>query len=145
MKTEKNNRIHFHGLRLTEEEEILLRSRMESASYKSVSRYMRDAALGRDIIVPRKIRMTDRGLRDQLNAVNTQLQRIGVNYNQVVATVNALAKRTDAKGNPVMNSASLELKLDRLYKITLKIPTLMQTAIDVVKSAENRIALRDTN
>lgn len=138
-----DNRVRFRGIRFTEKEEIILQQRINAAGYKSVSRYIRDCALGNGITVPRKIRLTDRGLRDQLNAINASIQKIGVNYNQVVAAINTLIVSTRENGAAPGVVHGLEKRLDKLYKETVKIPELMDVAIEVIKRAETKLNKED--
>lgn len=138
-----DNRVRFRGIRFTEKEEIILQQRINAAGYKSVSRYIRDCALGNGITVQRKIRLTDRGLRDQLNAINASIQKIGVNYNQVVAAINTLIVSTRENGAAPGVVHGLEKRLDKLYKETVKIPELMDVAIEVIKRAEAKINDKD--
>lgn len=139
MTDKPDNRVRFRGIRFTEKEEIILQQRINAAGYKSVSRYIRDCALGNGITVPRKIRLTDRGLRDQLNAINASIQKIGVNYNQVVAAINTLIVSTRENGAAPGVVHGLEKRLDKLYKETVKIPELMDVAIKVIKRAEAKV------
>lgn len=141
--TEYEKRNRFHNVRFTDKEEILLQHRLNTAGYKSISRYMRDCALGNGITVPRKIRLTDRGLRDQLNAINASIQKIGVNYNQTVHAINTLIVSVRENGAAPGVVHGLEKRLDKLYKETVKIPELMDVAIEVIKRAEAKINHED--
>lgn len=141
--TEYEKRNRFHNVRFTDKEEILLQHRLNTAGYKSISRYMRDCALGNGITVPRKIRLTDRGLRDQLNAINASIQKIGVNYNQTVAAISTLIVSTRENGAAPGVVHGLEKRLDKLYKETVKIPELMDVAIEVIKRAEAKVNNED--
>lgn len=143
MINKSDNRVRFRGIRFTEKEEIILQQRINAAGYKSVSRYIRDCALGNGITVPRKIRLTDRGLRDQLNTINASIQKIGVNYNQVVAAINTLIVSTRENGAAPGVVHGLEKRLDKLYKETVKIPELMDVAIEVIKRAEAKVNEED--
>lgn len=142
-KTEKENRTVVRSTRYTEKEYIQLQKRMLAMGYRSIARFTRDSVLGNGITVPRKIRLTDRGLRDQLNAINASIQKIGVNYNQTVAAINTLIVSTRENGAAPGVVHGLEKRLDKLYKETVKIPELMDVAIEVIKRAEAKVNHED--
>ena len=140
---EKENRTVVRSTRYTEKEYIELQKRMLAMGYRSIARFTRDCVLGNGITVPRKIRLTDRGLRDQLNAINASIQKIGVNYNQTVAAINTLIVSTRENGAAPGVVHGLEKRLDKLYKETVKIPELMDVAIEVIKRAEAKVNHED--
>lgn len=137
------NRTKRYTIRFTEKEDIAFKNKLAAAGYKSFAKYIRDCALGNGITVPRKIRLTDRGLRDQLNAINASIQKIGVNYNQTVAAINTLIVSTRENGAAPGVVHGLEKRLDKLYKETVKIPELMDVAIEVIKRAEAKVNNED--
>jgi len=128
--------------RFSETELIEFRSRMDAAGYKSTSRFIRDSILGRTMYVPKKVKLTDRGLRDQLNAILASIQKIGVNYNQVVKVINTMATRDPKEDKPAPSEIMLRQEMRRLEKMTMKVGDLMDTAIAAIETAEDKIQER---
>ena len=81
----KNNHIRYIHARLTEEEYAHMKLQMTTHGYPSISGYLRDLIMLKRL-PPRRVvcRITDRELRDRINILIYQVNKIGVNYNQVV-------------------------------------------------------------
>lgn len=129
-------------IRFTETEYIDFTRKMEDAGYKSIARYIRDSVLGRTMYVPKKVKLTDRGLRDQLNAILASIQKIGVNYNQVVKVINTMATGDSREDKPAPSKIMLRQEMRRLEKMTMKVSDLMDAAIAAIETAEDKIQER---
>ena len=77
-----NPRKRFVGLRFTEGEFEQIESQMKKADYISISKFIRDRALNKQIKVRKNIILTDRNLRNMINDITTRIAKIGVDYNQ---------------------------------------------------------------
>jgi hypothetical protein len=106
---------------------------MQNADYLSISKYIRDKALDRQIEIRRNIVLTDRNLRNQINALSSTVARIGVDYNQATRKFNTLAKMKRADGSPVINERAANYYLTRLHKLTRDLKAAMDKVIDLVE------------
>ena len=79
------------------------------------------------------MRVTDRELRDRINALVYQVNRIGVNYNQVVASWQRQAQQVRADGTPYLNTRSVETKLVELMRLTEGLRDEFAVILDVVR------------
>jgi len=118
--------------RVTEKEYAQIRMQMENVDILSVSKYIRARVLDETIPIHRKLVLTDRNLRNQINRLSTTITRIGTDYNQVTRRMNALMKTKNPDGSVVLNPRSTAFFLSRIYKDTLRIKELMNEIIDNV-------------
>ena len=119
-------------VRFTEKQYAQLRMQMENVDFLSVSKYIRARVLDERIPIHRKLVLTDRNLRNQINRLSTTITRIGTDYNQVTRRVNALMKMKNPDGSAVVNPRSTAFFLSRLHKETLQIKLLMEQVIETV-------------
>ena len=73
-------RCRFVGLRFTEDEFEKIRTQMAKADYLSISKFIRDRALNKQIKVRKNIVLTDRNLRNMINDISARIAKIGVDY-----------------------------------------------------------------
>lgn len=97
----------FIGFRITEEENIKLKSLMSMMGYRNVSLFIRDQLL-KTRVQRRNLRRTEANLSRQIEQLTTEIKRIGVNYNQVVKALNTLAKLRDGRGNAVVTATAID-------------------------------------
>ena len=119
-------------LRFTEKEYIQLRAQMENVDYLSVSRYIRERVLNRQIVIKKDIVLTDRNLRNQINTLSSTVARIGVDYNQATKRFNSLAKQTRPDGSPVINARAANYYLSQLHLYTLQLIAELQKIVQIV-------------
>lgn len=105
---------------------------MEKYGYKTVSTLMRDI-LFRKRIISRKVvtKVTDSVLCDKLNQFIFQANKIGVNYNQFVATYQRQAKMMRPDGSPYLNGRLIEGKVDSLMKLTEDMRDEIAVIVDI--------------
>lgn len=93
----KETRHIWHHFRVTEKEDIQIRRDMANADYLSMSKYFRHMILKQKITV-KKVTVTDRTIRNQINNLSAQIERIGVNYNQAVRALHCALNANRVKG-----------------------------------------------
>ena len=125
-------RCHWVHVRFTEKEYAQLRMQMANVDILSVSKYIRTKVLDGQIQIHRKLVLTDRNLRNQINLLTTSITRIGTDYNQITRRMNALAKMRNPDGSFVANPRSSAFFLSQIHKDTLEIKRLMEQIIRTV-------------
>lgn len=135
-----NPRKRFVGLRFTEGEFEQIESQMKKADYISISKFIRDRALNKQIKVRKNIILTDRNLRNMINDITTRIAKIGVDYNQATKQLNALSKKQRADGSPVINARAANYYLNKVALMTKELKEQMELVINIVDRLE-----KDTN
>ena len=130
----KNNHIRYIHARLTEEEYAHMKLQMTIHGYPSVSGYLRDLIMLKRL-PPRRVvcRITDRELRDRINILIYQVNKIGVNYNQVVTLYQKQAKQMRPDGTPYLNTRLLDEKMTSLMRSTEGLRDEFAVILDVIK------------
>ena len=131
MKQQTGNRTRVHTIRFTEEEEAQLLSDMKSHDYLSISKYIRTLVLGHRIEV-KKVKITDRSIRNQINDLSKKISSIGTNYNQVVKRYNSLAGSKRKNGDPVINTKATAFYITKLIDLTKEVLTRQEQIIEAV-------------
>ena len=129
-------RNRFVGLRFTESEFENLRLKMELSGYRSISIYIRDMLLSTRIR-RRSVYKADPNLERQLTMLRSEIRKIGVNYNQRVKTLNALSKRVDKKGRPIINARDIDRDM-------LEMKKMMESMTNLVNEAYSRVMETDS-
>lgn len=133
MKQKETRKYYVHA-RLSPDEHARLKLEMELHGYRNISNYIRDLIMQKRL--PRRGVLTsvsDRELRDRVNILIYQVNKIGINYNQVVATWQKQARQTRADGSPYMNTHSVEARLTELMRMTEGLRDEFAVILDVVK------------
>lgn len=128
----KEPRIHMIHARLTDKEYIQFREQMANMDYLSESRYIRDRVLNRQLLVKKNITLTDRNLRNQINALSATVAKIGVDYNQATKRFNSLAKQTRPDGSPVINARAANYYLSQLHLYTRQLIAELEKVVHIV-------------
>ncbi|MBR5198378.1 MAG: hypothetical protein IKW20_00955 [Bacteroidales bacterium] len=131
-----NPRKRFVGLRFTEGEFEQIESQMKKADYISISKFIRDRALNKQIKVRKNIILTDRNLRNMINDITTRIAKIGVDYNQATKQLNALSKKQRADGSPVINARAANYYLNKVALMTKELKEQMELVINIVDRLE---------
>ena len=131
-----NPRKRFVGLRFTEGEFEQIESQMKKADYISISKFIRDRALNKQIKVRKNIILTDRNLRNMINDITTRIAKIGVDYNQATKQLNALSKKQRADGSPVINARAANYYLNKVALMTKELKEQMELVINIVGRLE---------
>ena len=129
-------RNRFVGLRFTDSEFENLRLKMELSGYRSISIYIRDMLLS-PRIRRRSVYKADPNLERQLTMLRSEIRKIGVNYNQRVKTLNALSKRVDKKGRPIINARDIDRDM-------LEMKKMMESMTNLVNEAYSRVMETDS-
>ena len=132
----ENPRKRFVGLRFTEGEFEQIESQMKKADYISISKFIRDRALNKQIKVRKNIILTDRNLRNMINDISTRIAKIGVDYNQATKQLNALSKKQRADGSPVINARAANYYLNKVALMTKELKEQMDLVINIVDRLE---------
>ena len=131
-----NPRKRFVGLRFTEGEFEQIESQMKKADYISISKFIRDRALNKQIKVRKNIILTDRNLRNMINDITTRIAKIGIDYNQATKQLNALSKKQRADGSPVINARAANYYLNKVAVMTKELKEQMELVINIVDRLE---------
>ena len=119
-------------LRVSEEEYDKIKVIMEKNGYYTVSSLLRDLLFKKRIISKKRVvRVTDDVLRDKLNQFIYQANKIGVNYNQFVATYKRQAKSVRPDGTPTAGTRFVEDKVDSLMRLTQQLRDEVAVIIDI--------------
>ena len=125
-KVQKENRNCLVQVRLTRDEMDRVRTLMDDGGYPTVSCFLRD-------IITRKTLIDDSVLRERLNRLVYEVNKIGVNYNQVVSTYQRQAKQTRPDGSPYLNTRLLDEKVTALMRSTEGLRDEFAVILDIVK------------
>lgn len=131
-----NPRKRFVGLRFTEGEFEQIESQMRKADYISISKFIRDRALNKQIKVRKNIILTDRNLRNMINDISARIAKIGVDYNQATRQLNSLSKKQRADGSPVINARAANYYLNKVAIMTKELKDQMDLVITIVDRLE---------
>ena len=131
-----NPRKRFVGLRFTEGEFEQIESQMRKADYISISKFIRDRALNKQIKVRKNIILTDRNLRNMINDISARIAKIGVDYNQATRQLNSLSKKQRADGSPVINARAANYYLNKVAIMTKELKEQMDLVITIVDRLE---------
>ena len=131
-----NPRKRFVGLRFTEGEFEQIESQMRKADYISISKFIRDRALDKQIKVRKNIILTDRNLRNMINDISARIAKIGVDYNQATRQLNSLSKKQRADGSPVINARAANYYLNKVAIMTKELKDQMDLVITIVDRLE---------
>lgn len=111
---------------------------MNIMGYRSMSLFIRDQ-LFRSRVQRRNLRKTEANLTRQMEQVRMEIKRIGVNYNQVVRSINTLSKLRDKHGNSVVSAAAIDGNLTDMKKMMealLQKVAVIENEVGQVKSGE---------
>ena len=96
-----------------------VRTLMDNYGYRTVSSFVRDLVSRKRFSDHRaEPHVDDKVLREKMNNLIYQVNKIGVNYNQIAATWQRQAKQVRQDGTPYMNTRSIEGKLTDLMRLT---------------------------
>ena len=133
-KVEKQTRSCLIQVRLTPEELERVKALMAISGYRVYSCFMRDLILQKRLPYRQEIvHVSDRQLSDRLNALIYQVNKIGINYNQVVATWQKQSRQTRSDGSPYMNTQAVEARLTELMRMTEGLRDEFAVILDVIK------------
>ena len=130
----RQKRTCYVQVRLSPDEMARMKALMEMGGYRLVSCFLRDILTQKRFPYrTENVRVTDRELRDRINALVYQVNRIGVNYNQVVASWQKQAQQVRPDGTPYLNTRSVETKLTELMRLTEGLRDEFAVILDVVR------------
>ena len=128
----EENYTRFIGVRFTQKQFLQLETQMRNSDYTSLSRYIRDKVLNRQVFIRKDIVLSDRNLRNQINNLSSIVARVGVDYNQATKKFNTLLKMKRADGSPVINARAANYYLTQLNIQTRELIAAVGHIIDVV-------------
>ena len=130
----KKNRTRTVKVRLTEEEFSRMLSIMETGGYPTVSCFLREIITKKRLPGRRDVTAVDDALlREKMNALIYQVNRIGVNYNQFVATYQRQSKQVRPDGSPYVNTRMLDDKVTALMRCTEGLRDEFAVILDIIK------------
>lgn len=89
MEKEKTNRTRWVHLRLTPEEHQKLQKRFQKTTCRKLSEYLRHCLLERQVTTTYRNTSLD-DFMEEMSRLQKELNRIGINYNQVVKKLHTL-------------------------------------------------------
>jgi len=128
------NRTRIVKVRLTEDEFALMASVMEAGGYRTVSAFLRDVITRKKLPARRESASVDDALlRERMNALVYQVNKIGVNYNQLVAVYQHQSGRVRPDGTPYLNTRLLDGKVTALMRCTEALRDEFAVMLDIIK------------
>lgn len=125
-------RRHRITVRFTDKEYVQLKAQMANDDYLSTSKYIRVKTLDEHFRIRKKIVLTDRNLRNQINNLTAKIERIGVDYNQATKRFNTLSKAKRLDGTPVINARAANYYLKKLFALTKDLKEEVDNLVDMV-------------
>ncbi len=130
----KENRNCLVQVRLTRDEMDRVRTLMDDAGYPTVSCFLRDLITRRRLPEKRSASVVDAALlRERMNSLVYQVNKIGVNYNQFVATYQRQSKQVRADGTPYLNTRLLDERVTDLMRCTEGLRDEFAVMLHIVK------------
>ena len=132
--TEKKHRNFYVHARLDQEEYSRFRTLMEIGGYTSISCFLRDLIAQKRLPYRQEMaHISPRQLSDKVNVLIYQVNKIGINYNQVVATWQKQSRQTRPDGTPYLNTYEVEERLTELMRLTEGLRDEFAVILDVIK------------
>ena len=133
-KKQKENRNCLVQVRLTREEMDRVRTLMDNGGYPTVSCFLRDVITRKKLPERRSVSVVDEGIiRERMNRMIYEMNKIGVNYNQVVSTYQRQSKQTRPDGTPYLNTRLLDEKVTALMRSTEGLRDEFAVILDIIK------------
>ena len=133
-KKQKENRKCLVQVRLTREEMDRVKTLMDNGGYPTVSCFLRDVITRKKLPERRSVSVVDEGIiRERMNRMIYEVNKIGVNYNQVVSTYQRQSKQTRPDGTPYLNTRLLDEKVTALMRSTEGLRDEFAVLLDIVK------------
>lgn len=130
----KMNRTCTVKVRLTEDEYSRMHSIMETGGYPTVSCYLREIITKKRLPGRREKTVVDDALlREKMNVLIYQVNKIGVNYNQFVATYQRQSRQVRPDGTPYLNTRLLNERVTALMRCTEGLRDEFAVLLDTVK------------
>lgn len=119
-------------VRFSDEDIDKIRAIMEKQGYRSFSSLVRDLLFKKRIVSRKEVVVvTDDVIRDKLNEMIYQVNRIGNNYNQHVATFQRIVMSLASDGNVSAGIRVAEEKTERLMRLTESLRDEVAVMIDI--------------
>lgn len=119
-------------LRVSDTEYEQVQVIMEKYGYRTVSSFLRDLVFKKKLVSKQVVvRVTDNLLKEKLNQFIFQANKIGVNYNQFVATYQRQSKMTGPDGKLNLSNRMVDEKVDSLMKLTEQMRDEIAVIIDI--------------
>lgn len=119
-------------LRVSDTEYEQVQVIMEKYGYRTVSSFLRDLVFKKKLVSKQVIvRVTDNLLKEKLNQFIFQANKIGVNYNQFVATYQRQSKMIGPDGKLILSNRMVDEKVDSLMKLTEQMRDEIAVIIDI--------------
>ena len=134
LKKQKNNRTKIVKVRLTEDEFSRMKTLMENGDYPTVSCFLREVISRKRLPDRRTVsKVDDTVLRERMNRMVYEVNKIGVNYNQFVSIYQRQSKQTRPDGTPYVNTRMLDEKMTALMRSTEGLRDEFAVLLDIVK------------
>lgn len=134
LKKQKSNRTKIVKVRLTEDEFSRMKTLMENGDYPTVSCFLREVISRKRLPDRRTVsKVDDTVLRERMNRMVYEVNKIGVNYNQFVSTYQRQSKQTRPDGTPYVNTRMLDEKVTALMRSTEGLRDEFAVLLDIVK------------
>lgn len=135
----KCKRIRIIKARLSDAEYEKILTMMENYGYKTISSFIRDLLFKKRLETHREVVVvSDKAMRDRLNAVIYQIKKVGNNYNQVVAAYQKQASMVKLDGTPYLNTHDVDQKMTSLMRMTQELRDEVAVAVDLYRKYTSR-------
>ncbi len=121
-------------MRLTPEEMARVKVLMSLKGYTVFSCFLRDLIMQKKLPSKQEIvQVSDKELREKINLLIYQVNKIGINYNQIVAVWQKQSKQVRPDGSPYMNNHLIEARLTELMRMTEGLRDEFAVILDIFK------------
>lgn len=111
-----------------------MKTLMENGDYPTVSCFLREVISRKRLPDRRTVsKVDDTVLRERMNRMVYEVNKIGVNYNQFVSTYQRQSKQTRPDGTPYVNTRMLDEKVTALMRSTEGLRDEFAVLLDIVK------------
>lgn len=131
-------------LRVTDQEMSAIRALMQKHGYRSRSLYLRDVIFKRRVVSRKEVvNITDKFLSDKFNELIYQVNKIGVNYNQIASTFMRQVKDFESAGTPPAAIRVTEQKMEKLMVATESLRNEFALLIDIFERYRQAEAMKN--
>lgn len=140
----RSPRNHRLTVRFSDEDIDKIKAMMEKNGYRSFSMFVRDLLFKKRIVARKEVvEVTDSVLRDKMNVMIFQVNKIGNNYNQYVSTFQRIVKTLSSDGDVSAGVRVAEEKTERLMHLTQSLRDEVAVMIGLLdKSSKKNTSLK---
>lgn len=130
----RETRTRYVNVRFSEDEFCRLSSLMNLSGYNNRSKFIRETILSRKVR-RKNMSRNESDLINQIDLLRLDIKRIGVNYNQRVRALNAIASRTDHEGTFAVQYGYFEYDMASMKRMMEEIVSKMNEIAELVSAS----------